>query len=210
MLLKVLDVQWIGSENPLGLKAQQWASHIHFSSKLLPKMTVPTQKREWEGTEKKDGLLLLMVCQHKAFIKLLPKGRFEVCATQRGCGSTEVFHFIIILTAPSPLIIPLVQVKVLGHVHEGSLLGVRKWICNIFHDFWSTVEFERHNSDPSLYRNLLDFLILSFPFNAILKSRSSKSKITRERKRAWESRKLYQFWVSKSKTSYENSHSGPI
>lgn len=67
-----------------------------------------------------------MVCQHKAFIKLLPKGRFEICATQRGCGSTEVFRFVIILTAPSPRIILLVQVKALGHVHEGALLVVRQ------------------------------------------------------------------------------------
>lgn len=66
-----------------------------------------------------------MMCQHKAFLKLLPKGHFEVSATDRGCGSTKVFHFIIILTAPSPLKIPLVQVKVLGPVHEGALLGVR-------------------------------------------------------------------------------------
>lgn len=63
-----------------------------------------------------------MACQHKAPLKLPPKGHFDARATQQGCGSTDIFHFTFILTAPSPLIIPLVvQVKVLGNVCKGAL-----------------------------------------------------------------------------------------
>lgn len=122
MPLEALEVQWTGSENPLGLKGTDELPAFISTPNCSPRRLYWHKQGSGKKQRGKDGLLLLMVCQHRALIKLPRKGHFDACPTQRGCGSTDIFLFTFILTAPSPLIIPLVvPVKILGNVCKGAL-----------------------------------------------------------------------------------------